>query len=72
MLVGNLVFFEELSHFLGHHISIILNGDERDLFSRLGIFVWRGLVRLFWIVNHIISIHQRGALRVELFKGFQR
>lgn len=59
MLVGDLIFFEELRHFFRHYISIILNGDERDFFSRLGLFVRRGLVRLFGLVSHKLSIHQQ-------------
>lgn len=33
VLVGNFIFLEQLSHFLGHHLVVILNGDQGDLFS---------------------------------------
>lgn len=59
MLVGNLVFFEQLGHFFGHHRIIILNGDEGDFFSRLGRLYWRGLIGLFGWFTHVISIHQQ-------------
>jgi hypothetical protein len=52
VLVGDLVLFEEFSHFLGHYISIILNGDERDFFSRLGCFLRRRLVDFFRLFGH--------------------
>ena len=52
VLVGDLVFFEQLGHFLGHHIAIILNGDQGDFFSFLGFLFWRRGIRLFWILSH--------------------
>ncbi len=58
VLVGNLVFLEQLGHFFGDHITIILNGDEGDFFSHRGFFVRRRLFRLFWLVGHEMSIHQ--------------
>ena len=72
MLVGDLVFFEELSHFLGHYISIILNGDERDFFSRLGCFLRRRLVGLFRLFSHNNQYTPENDGTVDLFKGFQR
>lgn len=71
MLVGHLIFFEHLRHFFGHHIPIILNGDEGNFFSRLGFFFLRRLIRLFLVVAHSISIHQRGSAVADLFKRFQ-
>ena len=70
--MGDLVFFEELSHFLSHHISIILNGDERDFFSRLGCFLRRRLIGLFWLFGHNDQYTPAAAGTVDLFKGFQR
>ncbi len=59
MLVRDLVFLEQLGHFFGDYITIILNGDEGDFFSHLGFFFRRGLVGLFWCFTHRISIHQQ-------------
>ena len=46
MLVGDLVFFEEIRHFFGHDVVIILNGEHGEFFSHLG-FVFRRGVGLF-------------------------
>lgn len=59
MLVGDLIFFEQLGHFFGHDITIILNGDQRDFFSLLGFLFRRGEVRLFWVVSHRIQYTPR-------------
>lgn len=62
MLVRDLVFLEQIRHFLGHHRIIILNSDEGDFFSHLRLFFRQRLVWLFWIVTHSSSIHQQGVL----------
>ena len=58
VLVGDLVFLEQVGHFFGDHVIIILNSDERDFFSRLGFIFRRRRIWLFWIVTHSFSIHQ--------------
>lgn len=58
MLVGDLIFFEEVRHFLGHHGTIILDGDQREFFSHLGLLFKRHVVSLFRLVGHSFSIHQ--------------
>lgn len=72
MLVGNLIFLEQIRHFFGHHRIIVLNGDEGDFFSRLGRLHRRGLFGLFRCVTHSISIHQQSLGLLDLFEGFQR
>lgn len=62
VLVGHLVFLEQIRHFLGHHRIIILNSDEGDFFSHFRLFFRQRLVWLFWIVTHTSSIHQQGVL----------
>ena len=56
VLVRDLVFFEEIRHFLSHDGIIVLNGKHRDFFSHFG-FVFRREVWLFWRVTHSLSIH---------------
>ena len=55
------VFVEHLGHFLGDHVTIVLNGNERDFFSHLGHGLWSrsfgALGRTFWCVTHGESIH---------------
>jgi hypothetical protein len=64
VLMTHPVFVEHLRHFLGDHVTIVLNGDERDFFSRLGhglrgwSFGGRGLI--FWGLTHGESIHHAG------------
>lgn len=72
VLVGDLVFLEQICHFLGHHRIIVLNGDERDFFSRLGCFIRRRLVGLFRLFGHNNQYTPAAAGTVDLFKGFQR
>jgi hypothetical protein len=62
VLVGDLVFLEQIRHFLGHHGIIILNSDEGDFFSHLRLFFRRRLVWLFLTIAHSFSIHQQGVL----------
>ena len=56
------VFIEHLGHFLGDHVAIVLNGNERDFFP--GFFrsfgCWRVWLWLFWLVVHAESIHYGG------------
>ncbi|MBX3320450.1 MAG: hypothetical protein KF890_11275, partial [Nitrospira sp.] len=70
--MGDLVFFEQLRHFFCHHSIIILNGDEGNFFSRLGLFLRRGLVGLFGLLTHSDQYTPEKARTVALFKGFQR
>jgi hypothetical protein len=62
MLVADSVFVEHLGHFLGDHVTIVLNGHERDFFSRLGLGLrsrsFGGLGGSFWCLSHGESIHQ--------------
>ena len=67
MLVRDFIFVEQLCHFLGHHVSIVGNRDERDLFSGLWLLVcllgllrlpFRGFRLLSSRISHICSIHQ--------------
>ena len=61
MLVTDSIFVEHLRHFLGDHVTIVLNGNERDFFSHLGHGFWSGNFRgrgwSFWCVTHGESIH---------------
>lgn len=52
VLVGHLVFFEQVGHFFSHYRIIILNGEHRNFFSRLGLLFRRGGLRLFWMISH--------------------
>lgn len=72
MLVGHLIFFEKVRHFLSHNGIVILNGDERDFFPCLGCFFRRGLVGLFRLFSHDAQYTPAEAGAVDLFKGFQR
>lgn len=63
MLVGDSVFVEQFLHLIRDHISIIWNGDERNLLSRFGwwfplgiLSLWPGCIR----VRHKDSIHESG------------
>ena len=62
MLVADSVFVEHFGHFFGDHVTIVLNGNERDFFSWLGHWLWsRSFGTLgwnFWRVTHGQSIHQ--------------
>lgn len=65
MLVTDPVFVEHLGHFFGDHVAIVLNGNERDFFSRLGHGLWgRSLGDLgggsFWCLTHAGIIHHAG------------
>jgi hypothetical protein len=64
MLMAHPVFVEHLRHFLGDHVTIVLNGNERDFFSRLGHGFWsggfRGLGGSLWGLTHGKSIHHAG------------
>ena len=55
------VFVEHLRHFLGDHVTVVLNGNERDFFSHLGRGLWSGsfggLGWTLWCVTHAESIH---------------
>lgn len=58
VLVGDFVFLEQFGHFFGDHVAIIGDGDDRELFSRLGLLFRRRLVGLFGCVSHRVTIHQ--------------
>ncbi len=64
MLVRNSVFIEHFGHFLGDHVTIVLNGNERDLFSRLDHGLWSGSFWTFgwtfWCFTHKEIIHHAG------------
>ncbi len=72
VLVGDLVFFEQIRHFFGHHCIIILNGDQWDFFSLFGLLFWQGKVRLFWMVSHMNQYTPPTITPSDLFKCFQR
>ena len=59
------VFIEQIRHFLGDHVTIVLNGNERDFFSHLGHGLWSGSFGgcswSFWCLTHGESIHHAGA-----------
>jgi hypothetical protein len=58
------IFIEHFGHFFGDHVAIVLNGNERDLFSRLGHGLWSwsfgGLGGSLWWLTHGKSIHHAG------------
>ncbi len=58
------IFVEHRGHFLGDHVTVILNGNERDFFSRLGHEIWSGgfggCSWSFWCLTHVESIHHAG------------
>jgi len=64
MLVTHPIFVEHLRHFLGDHVTVVLNGNERDFFSRLGHGLWSGsfwtIGWTFWCVTHVEIIHHAG------------
>ena len=53
------VFIEQLGHFLGDHVVIVWDGNQRDFFPRFFHTVCRRRVcrRLFWLIVHAGSIH---------------
>jgi hypothetical protein len=55
------VFVEHLRHFFGDHVTIVLNGNERDFFSWLDHGLWsgsfRGLGGALWCLTHTEIIH---------------
>ena len=61
VLMTHPVFVEHLRHFLGDHVAIVLNGNERDFFSWLGHGLWSRSCNVldwnFWCVIHSKSIH---------------
>jgi len=63
------VFVEHLRHFLGDHVTIVLNGNERDFFSWLGHGLWSGRFRnlggTLWCVTHSESIHYGNRQKVS-------
>jgi hypothetical protein len=58
------VFIEHFGHFLGDHVTIVLNGNEWDFFSWLGRGLWSGsfggLGGSLWCLTHGESIHHAG------------
>ena len=58
------IFIEHFGHFLGDHVTIVLNGNERDFFSWLGRRLWSGsfggLGGSFWCLTHAEIIHHAG------------
>ena len=55
------VFVEHFGHFFGDHVTIVLNGNERDFFSWLGHGLWSGSLGgrgwNFWCLTHGGIIH---------------
>ena len=47
------IFIEHFGHFLGDHVTIVLNGDERDFFSYLGHRLWSGT---FWALAGLFGV----------------
>ena len=64
MLVRYSVFIEHFGHFLGDHVTIVLNGNERDFFPWLGRGLWSGSFGgrgwTFWCLTHTEIIHHVG------------
>ena len=65
VLVRNSIFIEQCGHFLGDHVTVVLNGDEWDFFSHLGHGLWRGSLGglgggSFWGLTHAGIIHHAG------------
>ena len=62
MLVTHPVFVEHLGHFLGDHVTIVLNGNERDFFSHLGhgLGSFWNVGWTFWCLTHAEIIHYAG------------
>ena len=62
VLMRDSVFIEHFSHFFGDHVTIVLNGNERDFFSHLGHGLWGGSLGdlgggSFWCLTHTEIIH---------------
>jgi len=55
------VFIEHFGHFFGDHVTIVLNGNERDFFSWLSRGLWSGsfggVAGILWCPTHRQSIH---------------
>ncbi len=70
------VFIEHLGHFFGDHVTVVLNGDERDFFSRLGHGLrsesFRGRVWSFWSLIHTESIHHTGGEKASYSKASRK
>ena len=65
VLMRHPVFVEHLGHFLGDHVTIVLNGNERNFFSWLGHGLWRWSLGdlgggSFWCLTHAGIIHYAG------------
>ena len=64
VLMADSVFVEHFGHFFGDHVTIVLNGNERDFFSWLGHWLWSGsfvgLGGSLWCLTHGKSIHHAG------------
>ena len=71
MLVTNSVFIEHFGHFLGDHVTIVLNGNKRDFFSYfghgLGSRTFGTLGWTLWCLTHRYSIHEDEGEKGELF-----
>lgn len=61
VLMADSVFVEHLGHLFGDHVTIVLNGNERDFFSHLGHGLgsrtFGTLGWTFWCLTHRHSIH---------------
>jgi hypothetical protein len=53
------IFIEDFGHFLGDHVAVVWNGNQRDFFPDLFYTFGRRRVcrRLFWLIVHVESIH---------------
>ena len=55
------VFIEHFGHFLGDHVPIVWNGNERDFFSDFGLALgsrtFGTLGWTLWFLTHTYSIH---------------
>ncbi len=73
MLVTDPVFVEHLGHFLGDHVTIVLNGNERDFFSWLGHWLWSGSLGgrswNFRRLTHEGIIHHAGGEKASYSKA---
>jgi hypothetical protein len=71
VLVRNSVFVEHLRHFLGDHVTIVLNGNERNFFSHfghgLGSRTFGTLGWTLWCLTHRYSIHEDEGEKGGLF-----
>ena len=65
------IFIEHFGHFLGDHVTIVLNGNERDFFSHFGHGFWSRSFGAFgwtlWCLTHRHSIHEDEGEKGELF-----